>query len=454
MSEAQLEDNWKDKYFKALLAQEDAEKAQGELISQIYAELIRAFGHFRGRDERLDEILAGLPPEPVQNALSISTLKDINRQIGQRHDQLTRPAVDNSQAANQTDALAVAKSTLLSLIEQLPAEISNSLYEEGVDEALENAQEIDHILAVVCKIKDKLYLILEDRAKQIKKLSSFMGNVAKRLDGMKLHLDEEKNDRKASQNDRGDLTKLVGNNLQMIRESVAEADSINTLQRTIESRLDEIDTTVTSFTERESERADKAEKASSELEAQLQRMESETHQLRQSLEAARTEAIIDPLTGVSNRRAYEDRMQIEYSRWKRNHTPLVLAVMDIDHFKKINDNFGHPIGDKVLKVVAGRLQQQVRESDFFGRIGGEEFAFLLVDSTIDNALEKTETLRKSIQECNFRIKKKKFQVTMSIGLAQFKGKDTVQTVYQRADQALVQAKKSGRNQCQSELDLK
>lgn len=454
MSEAQLEDNWKDKYFKALLAQEDAEKAQGELISQIYAELIRAFGHFRGRDERLDEILAGLPPEPVQNALSICTLKDINRQIGQRHDQLTRPAVDNSQAANQTDALAVAKSTLLSLIEQLPAEISKSLYTEGAVEDLGNAQEIDQILVVVCKIKDKLHIILDDRAKQIKKLSSFMGDIARRLDGMKLHLNEEKNDRKASQGDRGDLTKLVGNNLQKIRESVAESESINNLQQTIESRLDEIDTTVTRFAEKESERADNAEKTSYELEAQLHKMESETRQLRESLEVARTEAIVDPLTGISNRRAYDERMQIEYSRWKRNHDPLVLAVMDIDHFKKINDSFGHFVGDKVLKVVAGRLQQQVRESDFFGRIGGEEFAFLLVASTLDSALEKVETLRKSIQECNFRIKKKKFQVTMSIGLAQFKGKDTIQTVYQRADQALAEAKKTGRNKCQSELDLK
>lgn len=454
MSEVQLEENWKDKYFKALLAQEDAEKAHSEQFNQIYAELIRVFGHFQGRDETLDEMLVSLPPSPDQNDLPISTLKNINRQIGEMYERLTSPAVVNDQAGLQAEALAVAKSSLLSLIEQLPAEITSSLYAEGAVQDLEKAQEIDQILAVVSKIKDKLHIALDDRAKQIKKLSSFMGDVAKRLNGMKLHLNEEKNDRKASQDDRGDLTKLVGNKLQMIRESVAEAESINTLQQMIELRLDEIDITVNRFAEKESERADKAEKASSELEAQLQKMESETRQLRQSLEVARTEAIIDPLTGVSNRRAYEDRMQIEYSRWKRNHVSMVLAVMDIDHFKQINDNFGHPIGDKVLKVVAGRLQQQVRESDFFGRIGGEEFAFLLVDSTLDNAMEKAETLRKSIHECNFRIKKKKFQVTMSVGLAQFKGKDTIQTVYQRADQALVQAKKTGRNKCLSELNLK
>ena len=455
MSETELEENWKDKYFKALMDQDDLEKANGERFELLYKELLVSFGHVRGQSQSVDQSIADLPDLSESNNVSIDTLKELNRQIADISDLLEEdlPQPEKNETDSDLNPFTIAKDSLEYLIEQLPKEVSKQLDSDKITNSLNESGDVNSLREIADDIKLALSATLNERNKKIKELSKYMGSVARRLDGLQSHLKEEKSGRKSSSDGRGDLSELVGNNIKQIRESVAGAESIDVLQKAIDSRLDEVDSKVTTFVEAESERADKAEKSSAALEAQLEKLQTQTNKLRQSLEAARTDAVVDPLTGVSNRRAYDERFQVEYARWKRNHEPLTLAVMDIDHFKKINDTFGHPIGDKVLKVVAGRIQQQVRESDFFGRIGGEEFAFILVNSDIENAMEKVETLRKSVEDCNFSIKKKKFQVTMSIGLATFKGSDTIDTIYARADEALVKAKQTGRNKTLSELDL-
>ena len=455
MSETELEENWKDKYFKALMDQDDVEKENEERFNQLYKELLRAFGHFRGHEEAIDQAIASLPVKTNADEASIRTLKELNLQIADISDLLSKGSESESQensTESAPDHFAVARDTLEYFIEQLPREVFKQLDAEKLNSVLEQADEINSLRTVTDEIKNALATVLSERNKKIKELSAFLGSMARRLDGIQTHLQSEKSDRKSSSDDRGDLSKLVGDNLKEIRESVAEAESVDQLQKAIESRIDDIDSEVSSYVESETERANRAEESSSELEARIKKLQTQTTKLRQSLEAARTEAIVDPLTGISNRRAYDERFEIEYSRWKRNHEPLTLAIMDIDHFKNINDTYGHPIGDKVLKVVAGRIQQQVRESDFFGRIGGEEFAFILVNSQIEDALEKVETLRKSVEECNFRVKKKKFQVTISVGLSSFKSRDSIESVYQRADQALVKAKQTGRNKCLSDQE--
>ncbi len=452
MSGTELEENWKEKYFKALLETEELEKAGKERLEELYRELLHAFGHFRGREESIDEALGRLPDCDHVDQVSLTELQALNRQIAEIIDDLSssKSATDSGQ---ETDPLGVAKDSLEYLVQNLPKEVARRLDSEKTDFSQDRINDINTLREAADEIKNTITCVLNERNKKIKELSSFLGGVARKLDGLQTHMQDEKSNRQSSSKDRGELEKVVGDNLKEIKTTVAEAEDIEQLQKAIESRLEEIDKKVASFVEAETERADQAEKASAVLESQLEKLRNEADQLRQSLEAARTDAIVDPLTGVSNRRAYDERFQVEYSRWKRYHEPLTLAIMDIDHFKQINDTYGHPIGDKVLKVVAGRIQQQVRESDFFGRIGGEEFAFLLVDSDLENAMNKVEELRQSIEECNFRMKKKKFKVTISIGVAQFKSRDTIESVYQRADKALVKAKQSGRNRCLSERDL-
>ena len=160
-----------------------------------------------------------------------------------------------------------------------------------------------------------------------------------------------------------------------------------------------------------------------------------------------------PLTGVANRRAYDERIKLEFERWKRNKEPLAIAIMDVDKFKKINDTFGHPVGDKVLRTISQLIHKKVRGSDFFGRVGGEEFVVIFAGSDLANIMTRLEQFRKSIEDCKFGSKGNRVVITMSVGCALFSNEDNPSNVYERADQALLKAKQTGRNKCLSDQDL-
>jgi diguanylate cyclase (GGDEF)-like protein len=122
-------------------------------------------------------------------------------------------------------------------------------------------------------------------------------------------------------------------------------------------------------------------------------------------------------------------------------------MMDIDHFKLINDHYGHPVGDRVIRKLAYLLMGSFRKTDFIGRYGGEEFAVVLPNTTKQNALTICEKLRKKMEECLFNADDKSFHVTISIGIASFPDVQETQNLVFYADEALYDAKEKGRNRC-------
>lgn len=159
-------------------------------------------------------------------------------------------------------------------------------------------------------------------------------------------------------------------------------------------------------------------------------------------------AITDGLTGLFNHRNFHERLSAEFKRLQRFSNPLSLLLIDIDFFKKINDNYGHPAGDEVLRGVASIIKETLRNIDIPARYGGEEFAALLLGTDHDGALRMAERLRKSIAEKIFSIDGKDLKVTVSIGAAT-SPHDTEdgEELIGRADQALYYAKRNGRNRC-------
>lgn len=155
----------------------------------------------------------------------------------------------------------------------------------------------------------------------------------------------------------------------------------------------------------------------------------------------------DPLTGIPNRLAYEEQLHQEFQRWKRFGNPLTFLIWDIDHFKKINDDYGHAIGDEVLRMVAQQISGRLRSTDFLARYGGEEFIMLLPGADINAAQLLADQIRLHIAECEFRQGNAHVSVTISCGLSNFEPGDDLQNVFKRADQALYQAKSAGRNCC-------
>jgi two-component system, cell cycle response regulator len=146
---------------------------------------------------------------------------------------------------------------------------------------------------------------------------------------------------------------------------------------------------------------------------------------------------------VPNRRSFQDRLVDEFRRAQRYDDPLALVLLDLDHFKLINDTFGHPEGDVVLRTIAGRLRHCVRETDFIARYGGEEFALLLPKTMLGGALTVAERVRSDLASLEFHGR----QVTASLGIAIFPGNGitSADALVRAADDALYTAKREGRN---------
>ncbi len=171
--------------------------------------------------------------------------------------------------------------------------------------------------------------------------------------------------------------------------------------------------------------------------------------------AALTEvAISDPLTGLHNRRSFQVRLAEEVERTRRSQVPFTLLLLDLDHFKQVNDRFGHQAGDRALQAVAAVLHRQLRAVDLPARIGGEEFAVLLPDTAGAGALEAAERLRAAIAAHQVPHQHATITVSASIGVAWCPAHaDTGDGLLRVADQALYQAKRAGRNRTRSPTDL-
>lgn len=162
-------------------------------------------------------------------------------------------------------------------------------------------------------------------------------------------------------------------------------------------------------------------------------------------EELRSLAFRDPLTGALNRRAFTERAEHELLRSRRNATPLCLAAFDLDHFKQINDSYGHATGDRVLQLFSHLCQERIRRTDLFARFGGEEFVLLMPDTDQNQALLLLEHLRANWADERINSPNGFFQSTVSIGLTLVDGAAPMGHWLERADVALYQAKSTGRN---------
>ena len=183
-----------------------------------------------------------------------------------------------------------------------------------------------------------------------------------------------------------------------------------------------------------------AEHANTELHKEIQ--------MRRDLEARlKRQVATDPLTGLHNRRSYEMLFQRELTRKQRYGGSLSLFVLDLDHFKEINDTFGHSAGDRALQALAGLCRKQLREADIIGRLGGEEFVVMLPGTALAEAVPVAERLREKIAEMEFETPHGSFHMTATIGLAGLlTGDKSADELVRRADEALYRGKTGGRNQ--------
>lgn len=230
-----------------------------------------------------------------------------------------------------------------------------------------------------------------------------------------------------------------------LHSSVQEATDLDSLKSLVENRLSGLLGTMEQYQHQRDEREQQVGERLQILVDRVASMELEAKGFRDHLEEQRQKALLDPLTGLPNRAAWTERLDLELARWQRYGGDLLLAVLDIDHFKRINDDFGHLAGDKVLKIIAGELFKRLRKTDFIARFGGEEFVLLIPSTPLDGGLKLLDTLRTAIESCPFHFKGERVTITLSGGISSFSAAERSEQVFERADQALYRAKRSGRN---------
>lgn len=186
-----------------------------------------------------------------------------------------------------------------------------------------------------------------------------------------------------------------------------------------------------------------------ELEARLDQSATMMGEIKRDMERIRREAITDGLTGLANRKAFDEQIGRLCRESKRNGDIFSLVMIDIDHFKAFNDSYGHQVGDQVLRLVAMTLINQVKGQDMAARYGGEEFAIILPGTNVNAARAVAENLRKAVEKkevINRATGDHLGQITVSLGVAQFYGTEDVEELIRRADMALYSSKNKGRNQ--------
>ncbi len=398
--------------------------------------------------EQLNEINAKFNNSTDEADLnhSISKLADLLSKLPENRDQPDAIEVKGADLSGET-----AEGVLLQLLDRITL----------VDPYAQELEKLRETILSTEKGQLDFSQILESLASLISHAQSLSQSEKQALEGFLLNitntLDQIDSNIRGAQGHQNQLRQssekldsAVKTQVSDMQTSVLEMNDLAELKQCIQSRLSTINQHLDSFKKENKIRYEQMEHAMESMVNQVIKVESESNSLQKALEEQRNRATKDPLTGVNNRLAYEEFIQTEYSRWQRFQHSLTMIIWDIDHFKRVNDDFGHQAGDKALTIVAQLLKNRLRKVDHLARFGGEEFVSLLPETEIEPALMVANKLREAIEKTEFHFNDKRVRLTISCGLAQFREGDTPDTVFQRADAALYQAKEAGRNCCKKE----
>ncbi len=185
--------------------------------------------------------------------------------------------------------------------------------------------------------------------------------------------------------------------------------------------------------------------ANQSLQERLAGAEAQLAEQAKRIEEQASQANSDPLTGLANRRAFDVAFARQFAAWRRSGQPFGVILLDLDHFKQINDRFGHPVGDEALIRVGEILRRTVRETDLPARIGGEEFAVLCPQADLDAGTQVAERIREEVARITIGSNDESVPVSVSCGLACVAANEQPEALIRRADEALYAAKRNGRN---------
>ena len=431
----------------------------------------RAFAPAHGTDDLREDLLFDnflaelqLPDDLEQSMASVrqrirhrrnhlallDCARDVARLLSERLHQGTQA---RNAPPDVASAISLARAQLQVLVEQLVLPSPLSRETGRIKAQLDAATTELDIEAAIAAILDLLTQAGGRSRKDIDELTNFLKVVTRRIEEFKAQVTKGGQVHEESISNATVFQQLMSSQVADIRGRVDEETDIDNLKLIMMKQLESLEASVQSFVQLEQSRQSDARSQFDVMLVRLSELEGETQRLRSDLDEQHTLSLMDPLTSVFNRMGYNEGIGREFARWKRYGGELSLLTFDLDFFKSINDSYGHAAGDKVLASVAALLRKQIRQCDVLCRLGGEEFAVILPETNVYGAAAIADKLRASIASSQFRFKDQPVPVTVSIGAAEFRGADTQEDVFDRADRALYLAKKGGRNRCCTELEL-
>jgi diguanylate cyclase len=444
---------WESKYHEAVerLTREEAQWRTAEsLLRQLVGCLGRiaqgAHDHVDPHLERLSAALNG-PMEPMALEPLVNGLSEAINSLGARprgvNDERSIP-ITRPQRTEHGSSVQSSLSRLVDRIVVLPrlADRANDLRHDVAD-----AGDLVALAACGDRLAD---LVNEQRIglqREIDALQAVLRHVTGRLDEMSQYMSRELADQSTGEANGQALDASVAHEMRLLGEAALEIDDVHELRERVNESLETITLCFRDFRDREGIRLTAYRERAERMRQRIEQLETERNTLQRSLEREHELAQTDTMIGMPNRLAYEKRIEAAYESWQATTRPLSIAAIDIDHFKSINDTYGHTAGDAVLRIIGQALLKHVRPCDFVARYGGEEFIVIFDGADEVEALQVCERLRGKIQHLAFHASRQPVRVTASIGLTQFQAGDTPQAVFDRADLALYTAKNGGRNRC-------
>jgi diguanylate cyclase len=336
--------------------------------------------------------------------------------------------------------------TLLGLLEDLSLPERHRPQAEAMRERLAHGLNWYELLPILDDLA-VLMLAITDSGQH--EFEAYLKQLNERLEAFQGHLQVASDGHADSRDAARELDTQIREQVDGLQSSVQDAADLDSLKQVLESHLEGLLGTMDQHQQQRDQREQEVAARLKGLAERVANMEQEAQGYREHLEVQRQKALIDPLTGLPNRAAWSERLDHEVNAWHQQGNSLSLAMLDLDHFKRINDGYGHLAGDKVLKIIANVLRKRLRASDFIARFGGEEFVLLMPNSSLSDALGVGEVLRAAIEACPFHFKGEPVTVTVSMGVAQFQPGERSDLALKRADAALYRAKAAGRNQVQA-----
>ncbi|UST95581.1 GGDEF domain-containing protein [Pseudomonas siliginis] len=380
-------------------------------------------------------LLDSLPlPEPIAQALAAIDPEQ------SEHDILF--ALPDSPEPSYSSVARHIEDTLIGLLDDLTLPERHRPQAEAMRERLKHGLNWYELLPILDDLAT-LMLAITDSGQH--EFEAYLQQLNERLEAFQSNLQAASEGHADNSSAARAMDTQIREQVDGLQSSVQQAADLDDLKHVLENHLEGLLGTMDQHQKQRDAREQEVAARLKSLSERVAHMEQEAMGFREHLEEQRQKALIDPLTGLPNRAAWSERLEHEIQQWQQHGNTLSLAMLDLDHFKRINDSYGHLAGDKVLKIIATVLRKRLRGSDFIARFGGEEFVLLLPATPPAVGAKLLETLRAAIEACPFHFKGERVTITISMGLASFRVGEHSDLVLKRADQALYRAKNAGRN---------